>query len=263
MSHKKLKYFLPEFLIDLLRIIKKRLITFGKLGTLKSNKRFLDRYQDDSVNILANGPSLTNEVQESILGSKVIVMNDFFKSKYKDSFDIVALCYAEPKESPSHNMSNVHDILNNTNAKSYWFDISLSYKNNFKTDKEIQFICPGFEPEIFRNKKIELTKMTLSYNTTAQMAIMVAIYMGFKKISLYGFDHDWLANPQFSKHFYSSKKDETDEWGRFSYHQQIVIADRIWRIYSKLNEICIKEDIKITNRSIGSFLDVFDQENHK
>ena len=72
MSHKKLKYFLPEFLIDLLRIIKKRLITFGKLGTLKSNKRFLDRYQDDSVNILANGPSLTNEVQESILGSKVI-----------------------------------------------------------------------------------------------------------------------------------------------------------------------------------------------
>ena len=85
MSHKKLKYFLPEFLIDLLRIIKKRLITFGKLGTLKSNKRFLDRYQDDSVNILANGPSLTNEVQESILGSKVIVMNDFFKSKYKDS----------------------------------------------------------------------------------------------------------------------------------------------------------------------------------
>jgi hypothetical protein len=38
------------------------------------------------------------------------------------------------------------------------------------------------------------------------MAIMVALYMGFKVVKLLGFDHDWLVSKGISPHFYEEKK---------------------------------------------------------
>ena len=249
MSKRIIKYLFPEFLLDLLKIFIRRINAIGKYSLLKKNKISYNLYENDSVCILANGPSLTDDIQASLSGKKVIVMNDFFKSKYKDTFNIVALCYAEPIDSPSFNIENVNDILKNTNSESYWLDISNSGIKKTNKFDAMHYIFPGYEPNIFFKKNIELSKMTLAYNTSAQMAIIVAIHMGFKKISLYGFDHDWLANPKFMKHFYSSEPDSTDEWGRFSYHEQIKTADRIWSIYYKINELCKKSGIKIVNKS--------------
>ncbi len=259
MSYKYIKYFISEFFIDVIRVLRKRITTIGKLGVLKRNKIFHNSYKNDSVCILANGPSLTDEIQASLAGKKVIVMNDFFRSKYKDTFEIVALCYAEPLDSPACNIVNINNILKNTSSESYWFDISLHGIKKANNANITHYICPGYEPNIFRKNKINLSKMTLSYNTTASMAIMVAMHMGFKNISLYGFDHDWLANPKFMSHFYSSKKDSTDNWGELSYHEQIKIADRMWSIYHKISELCKKNNITITNNSYGSFLDIFDR----
>lgn len=261
MISERIKYFLPDLIIDLARYIKSRFSIVGKGKTLSKNKKCKNVYLNESVNIFANGPSLSQEVQESLAGKKIIVMNDFYKSKLKDSFDIVACCYAEPKSSIAFDESNINNIINNTSAKTYWFDISLSSSNIFENKAYAYFIAPGFEPNLYIKDNIDLSKSTLSYNTTASMAIMVAIYMGFKNISLHGFDHDWLANPKHMKHFYSDSKDSTDHWDKFSYHEQIKIADRIWSIYKKINQISKKQNISIINKSKNTFLDIFEIDN--
>ena len=261
MIYEGLKYFISPLLLDIYRLLKSKYLNFGNKKLLKKNKDFYDIYSGQSVHILANGPSLTDRIQSQLAGEKVIVMNDFFRSNFIDSFDIVALCYAEPATSSAYSKDNIIDIIQKTKAKSFWFDISLCNKNltQFTPNKTINFILPGYEPNLFFGSEIDLSKMTLSYNTTASMAIMVAIYMGFKDISLHGFNHDWLANPDFSKHFYSDKKDITDKWNQFSYHQQIIIVDRIWRIYIKLDKLCCANEIKVLNCTENSFLDVFEK----
>lgn len=262
MIYEGLKYFISPFFLDIYRLFKSKYLNFGNKRFLKNNKDFHNIYFGQSVHIFANGPSLNDRIQSQLAGQKVIVMNDFFRSNYRDSFDIVALCYAEPASSDAFSKDNIKEIIQKTKAKTFWLDISLSNKNLNKSNcnKTINYILPGYEPNLLFSSKIDLSKMTLSYNTTASMAIMVAMYMGFKDIRLHGFNHDWLANPDFSRHFYSDKKDTTDKWNQFSYHQQIVVVDRIWRIYIKLSKLCMSKGIKVINCTENSFLDVFEKE---
>jgi hypothetical protein len=91
---------------------------------------------------------------------------------------------------------------------------------------------------------------------------MVAMHMGFNKILLHGFDHDWLATKDYSRHFYSNEQDDTDFLGTFSYHEIICVMERMWRIYIKLDQVSKRQEIKILNCSRGSFLDVFERHDH-
>ena len=121
---------------------------------------------------------------------------------------------------------------------------------------------PVYEPGILGTKNIKLDCPTLSYQTTAQLSIMVAMHMGFKQICLHGFDHDWLAATDYQRHFYSSDKDDTDCVEAMSYHEIISFMERMWRIYIKLDQLSKRQNIKILNCSRGSYLDVFERYEH-
>jgi hypothetical protein len=184
-------------------------------------------------------------------------MNSFDRADWKDDVEIVAHCLGEPRKSSSWG-GHISGSINGTKSASYWLHLSSKgYLHSIDHGKNLNYVLPVFEPGIYPNRKIELHFPTLAYQTTAQLAILVALYMGFSEIFLLGFDHDWLASPKYSKHFYSNDKDPEDTLDRFTYLGIIDFTKRMWNIYYKLQEISEIHNAKIYNMTENSYLDVF------
>jgi hypothetical protein len=258
-------YLLPPFLIDLVKIIRAFFKYLKNFKLLNSNREMFNLKQGKAVYVLANGPSLNAFDIESLFGKDVIVMNNFDLCKWKDKVNIVAHCIGEPKTSP-HWGDNQIEIINNTNALSYWFHISVRkdvkrYLND-NTKKNIYYVQPSLP--IINLKwfsEVQLHYSCLGYKTTAQYAIMVAMYMGFKEIRLIGFDHDMLCNRNVSPHFYKEREGvQKVDLSVHSYYKLLNTAKEMWEYYYKLKSITDKLGIRIINLSQPTFLDVFDFE---
>ena len=99
--------------------------------------------------------------------------------------------------------------------------------------------------------------MSLGAQTTAVLALQVAIFMGFKKINLVGFEHSWLATPTFLPHFYSDVKDDDDHISNMSYLDLIESCRLMWKQYECVKVCAESRGIEIVNLTPDTFLDVF------
>ena len=68
---------------------------------LSRNKSFYNKYYNQEVIIIANGPSLLQIDRKVFSNRKVIVMNNFDQCEWKDELNIVAHCVGEPFDSIS------------------------------------------------------------------------------------------------------------------------------------------------------------------
>ncbi|MGC4073532.1 MAG: hypothetical protein QM760_13660 [Nibricoccus sp.] len=246
---------IPKILIDGFHLLDgfRRVPEFKK--NLNANGIWQDRF-DGEVFVLANGPSLSRVDRKTFVGKPVIVMNSFDRADWKAEVRIVAHCIGEPRTSAA--WTDPAATINGTKSESYWLHYtSLTTLPSASPDKRIHYVLPAYGPRLWGQRKIDLSTVTLGYQTTAQLAIMVALYMGFKDIKLLGFDHDWLASPKYSKHFYSSEKDHTDKISEFSYYQLIGLIAHMWEIYYAINRTAKQHGATIKNMTDGSYLDVF------
>jgi hypothetical protein len=256
----RLEYILPPFVADYLRFLKHSVKYFGLQQILRCNKQFENTHVGKDVYVLANGPSLNNYQLDLLFGKEVIVMNAFHLAPWKDKVKIVAHCFGEPVFSSA--WEDPWPMFNETDADSYWLHHSvLKKKGNIQfKGKPTMYMLPVVPSGVWPgNRKLNLAMPSLGYITTAQMAIMVAMYMGYKKIFLLGFDHDWLSQRNISPHFY----EETDSVGkadlsRTSYYDLINLVRLKWDIYYKLKAIADASGCHIVNLSKPSYLDVFD-----
>lgn len=255
--NKNIKYFLPPILIDLIRLFRAYKLK-GKNKFLKQNALWYNHFKNEKVLIIGNGPSLKDIDLNLIKGRNVIVMNSFENASWKDSVKIVAHCIGEPSMVSAWSKDDIKKSIKGTNANSYWLHFtSFGHFNDIEKKDLLHYAFITHEPGIWGQKRIDLTSPTLTFQTTAQLAIQVALHMGFNDIGLLGFDHDWLANPDYSRHFYSNEKDDFDTLHEMTYLQVVNMIDRMWRIYYKLNEIADYSKVKIRNLTQKSYLDVF------
>lgn len=257
----KINYFIPHFLLDVLRLTMGVFKTIRFYNTLKKNKIFKDSKKGKTVFVIANGPSLINYDHKKIKDKDVIVMNNFDLCSWKSEVNIVAHCIGEPINS-SHWGNEQIEISNRTNSKSYWYHYSVKndiYKYENKKNWELfHFVAPIIPEGIFFNRNFNLSSCTLGYSTTAQMSLMLAIYMGYSQINLIGFDHDMLKNRNVSPHFYQEGKgallvDKSNE----TYISIMRRCLKMWNRYYKIKYVADFKKIKITNLTKNTYLDVF------
>lgn len=248
-----LKYLLPKFFIDY--YIYLRSIFFTNRRVLSLNKASKNNHLGKKVIVLGNGPSVLNFPIEDLKKFPVIVMNDFYKSSLVNDIHPIAYCVGEPVTSDAFVNPNI--FLDSNSSSTFWFP--LSYKGYIQnTTEKINYFHSGIEADLFNEKEIDLSKITLAYQTTAQVSIQVAMHMGFEEIYLLGFDHNWLAEPKFSRHFFSDEKQDNDIIESYSYLKLISFCKRMWEIYEKMRVISNKSRQHIFNISENSFLDVFE-----
>ena len=101
--------------------------------------------------------------------------------------------------------------------------------------------------------------------TSAQIGIYLACYMGIKEIYLIGCDHDWIKHVGESRHFYDEKKSALmqtgyNEWtkgGASKFEFALESTLKLWKRYGEIAEYAHQHGIKIYNATPGSLLDVF------
>jgi hypothetical protein len=255
---KHIEYIIPPVALDIVRWIRAMVFKPSSTHLIKKNFEWRERHTAKRVFIIANGPSILKLDRSWLVGEKVIVMNSFDRASWKDEVDIVAHCIGDPRSSISWSENEIANNINGTNSQSYWLDSSCWKEiHNISPDKKLHYVFVSTESGIWGTKRFELHKPTMGFQTTAQLAIQVALYMGFRDIGLVGFDHDWLASRDYMRHFYSLNRDETDKLGEFSYHDIIRFMDRMWKIYYRINLVANTHKAQIYNLTPSGFLDVF------
>ena len=219
-----------------------------------------DSKKGQTVYILGNGPSLNNFNLEEICGKDVITMNYFYLHPEINNFNIVAHCIGEPFDCST--WVDPSDMVEKTPAETYWFSITAKdfCERNFKNSK-LHYYLPGVAVNFNILLDSNLARPTLQYQSTSQMAIMVAMHLGYKKIYLLGFDHDWLATRGFSPHFYNENETNSEiekaDFSKISYLNMINISKNLFDIYDSIKNIASRKNISIVNLSRPTFLDIF------
>ena len=260
-TKQRIEYLFPPFTLDIARFCRAYFGYHRFQADLKENLIWRNAYKGEKVYVLGSGPSLNTVDRSLFAGQRVIVMNAFDRATWKGEVKIVAHCIGEPRQAPSWG-NHIVSSINGTNSASYWLHFSSKGAlSGVVPGKRLHHVFPCVEPGLWKNSKlIELHGSTLGYVTTAQLAIQVALYMGFKDIILLGFDHDWLATPDYSRHFYSSERDASDILHTLSYHKIITFVLRMWEIYYALRSAAEAHGATIRNMTPNSYLDVFDRE---
>jgi hypothetical protein len=255
------EYLIPPLWIDAGRALRNLHRARADRRVIEANAAWKSRHPGGRVFVIGNGPSLSDFDRDWLRGEKLIVMNGFDRAPWKDEVDIVAHCIAEPRSSPAWNAAEIRASINGTRSASYWLDLS-SYRqlSGVEAGKSLHHVLPVYEPGLWRGRTFDLAAPTLAYQTTAQLAIQVAAHMGFAEILLIGFDHDWLASRDYSRHFYSMRKDTTDSIGQMPYLEIIGFMRRMWLIYAAMQQTAERAGIRIVNLSSRTVLDVFDRQ---
>lgn len=252
-----IKKFIPEVVIDYAVYLSMLFVRFKIFKILKVNRLLKDKYFGDKVYIVGNGPSLNNFDLTKIYDSYSITMNHFEYHPEKDKLKIVAHCVGEPFKAST--WEDPMPMITGVMADSYWFNAdSIGFFEKLEKKYFINFYLPGVRSNSIGIRGDDLTSVSLQYQSTAQMAINVALFLGFKDIYLLGFDHDWLATRGFSEHFYQENNDAIKvDFSRRSYTEMIQISLNLFKIYEHLKRLAEKNNARIWNLSNPSYLDVF------
>jgi hypothetical protein len=233
---------------------------FSNARALRRNNLVKNACKGDVVYILGNGPSLNNFPLETVFGTDVITMNYFHLHPRLKDFNIVAHCIGEPFEAPS--WADPTEMVTKTGARAYWFNLGArDFCEKEYGDKELHYYLPGVPAGFDVLGGADLCRPTLQYQSTSQMAIMVAMHMGYKKIYLLGFDHDWLATRGYSPHFYKEDDDDPTvpkaDFSAIPYLTMINITKNLFEVYEAIRRIAVRQDVRIVNLSRPSYLDIF------
>jgi hypothetical protein len=155
-------------------------------------------------------------------------------------------------------------------------DKQFIQENNFFQKQQIFYVAPDPDSGMkdIHVKGLDLTKSIFGFYLIPELAIQIAIFMGFREIYLLGLDHTWLYEVlhgrDFDHQFYDLKtgvlgKDNNrefiskkqDEYA--SFHQLISLYYHFYEDYSALKKYGENKNIKIYNATRGGMLDIFER----
>ena len=241
-----------------------------------------------TVKILANGPSLKQDMGQLVDTDAILVLNNFFldtmfwslKPKF---YVIVDPIYFEEKFWRGTIDEQIYDVISDID----WditFYVPYKYLSYFKNKVSNKYIkikslyCPPYLHAIIPlSIELKLYKLGI-INPPSQNVLIPAIYTminaGYSAIYIYGADHSWTsqmcvdANNQvclLDEHFYDNQK-ISKPWLKanghpYKMHEILSDLQNTFSIYYKLqNYAKYIGGVSIINKTKNSFIDAFIKE---
>tara|TARA_Y200000002_G_C22688627_1_gene667082 strand:- start:1263 stop:2102 length:840 start_codon:yes stop_codon:yes gene_type:complete len=267
----KINRFLIEFLFPpkiyelLINLLDRTYLFF-----LKKNKLDLSSLTSmrDEVYILGNGPSLKDNDLSFLKEKDFIAMNFFIKHELANKLnpifyvmgDAVVNKDTNPKEFYTAK-ANTIEIVKNVKSKIFLHTKKRIWNSLFSKKNNIFYFKVLFSRlDQFMGNNFNFEKAIPRPNNSVQLAIMLAINLGYKEIILLGVDEDQLINrTHFNNHFYKmSEKDIALESSEMSYYERLKKKSITFAGFKKLKIISNKKNIKIYNSNRLSYLDIFE-----
>ncbi|MCI7040912.1 MAG: DUF115 domain-containing protein [Lachnospiraceae bacterium] len=233
---------------------------------LKKNALLLNSHSSKRCYILGNGPSLKG-IDLSILndGNSIFTVNSIIRhpqyselgSDFHFWFDSGYFNGEYEKEGVLNEIKNtVYTNCRRTTifvpceAKAFLEDVLLP------EDIKAYYLYPYYDPTQGSELKVDITKPIYTCRTVVQLAVVVAIYMGYEEIYLLGCDgtnilddfNSILTGKTLHTHFYDSKE-------RFKYKDEVKITSeyvcyaqyRVYLMWRLISEYCKKNNIVLKN----------------
>lgn len=242
-----------------------------------------DISEDDRLIILANGPSLRQELEshiDQLAKSTTMVVN--FAANTPE-FKVLRPKYyilADPHFFTAFDDVNVVKLLDNLRAVDWPMDliVNVKYRNKFEKTANLP-ACISIKS--FNAVGVEGFKSfeKFAYDTGAAMprprnvliaALMVSICMGYKTIYVCGADHSWMHDINVDddncvmtgmKHFYEDSDKEADrvrrEYQSYKLHDIIYSLYIAFKSYHQIERYARSKGVAIYNSTPGSYIDAF------
>lgn len=232
---------------------------------LKQNIELKNNSTSKICFVIGNGPSLKRHDLTKLTGCK-IVMNSFYLHPDIKKINPDYYIFADP-EGGNIDKPNVlkwwSDIALNTKGLDTKFVLPVSLNgtvvtNSYLCERKLYFVLFG---DTFNKQtaiKFDPCKQIPNVQNTLGEGLLLAMYMGYKKIIILGTDHDWLSHWNLDSHFYSgSASAAIGEDIKMPYHWWLNAVNKMFQQYLVINDIAKENRVEIINCSESGVLDVF------
>jgi hypothetical protein len=262
---------LPPVAVEFMRYARMERYLWLNKGLLAKNKKIAGSFTGGECFILATGPSIKMQNLGMLKGRNCITVSNFFVHPDFGTLKPIFHCIA-PYHPPI--------------TEDAWGNWMLDLGSHLDIDTSVVFGLSDFKRSdkyfdgyqryylglwasgdyIARNG-VDLTGALLPPCSVSIQAIQLALGLGFSKILLLGFDHDYILHYRESRHFYDESKDAKVKGGYSEWDKSLVgdigtifesLAE-LWKQYRLLKSVAEKQNIQVINLTEGGFLDVFDR----
>lgn len=239
---------------------------------LDRNRAFKDKHKGQRCFVIGNGPSLKTQELSPLANEVTFVMSGFWKHSIVEKWQPTYYCFADPlffdgsgpmREFFKHLRPRIHS----STFVVPLYGAKIIKEQDLLPVEHTNYVQFRGSLSDARIANLHLTKFIPGVQSTSQLCIMAAIYMGCSPIYLLGLDHDWLSHRGMDKHFYPDKTIENHpeahgDVSRYYYKDQARAVVNLWGGYEVLLRVCQRDGILIFNCTEGGFLDVFPRANY-
>ncbi|MGO7540860.1 hypothetical protein ACC680_20005 [Rhizobium ruizarguesonis] len=239
---------------------------------LAENRQLAGLHAGQRCFILGNGPSVKDLDLSRLQGENVVTVSsgylhsdfDKFKSRYHCVPQITyGLMVSEDvirwfDEMHSH-LGTAELFLSSTEAE-------LVRKHNLFAGRTVRYLVLGDSFDDRRSEAVvDISQPVPRVESVPVMALMIAMYLGFKEIILLGVDHDHFLSSNYQYAFDLKVQKGMDSTAnadgtlRTNRHDDFQTLARLWRQYRAIANIAKANDVRIVNSTPGGALDEFDR----
>lgn len=243
---------------------------------LKRNIQFKNIHKGERCFILGSGHSITTQDLTKLNGEIVMTQNHFHAHK---DIKVIHPKYhvLVPKYQPKEFDKDWVEWLNSMEQRlpddtTYFMGINTHYLIETRTNMlpRCFYVDTGFWSDVMSKAKIDITRIIMLVPTVITQCITIALYMGFDKIYLMGFDLDQICrmDERDNVRFYGNSPITANQSEKDSEVQSGASGIDwfnwwvIWHQLNLLKKEAEKRNIQIINLTNGGLLNVFERQNY-
>ena len=244
---------------------------------LRANERFRDLHRGERCFILGSGRSIVEQDLTRLAGEHVITQNSFHAHR---DIAVIAPRYHcvvpmfQPRVFDRDWVQWFREMQERLPATTHLF-AGLNARELLAREGlfagRAGFVQQGFDPLLLRRAPVDLTRRVMNIPTALTQCLTVAIYLGFQRIYLLGFDLTQMCEGRQGNwgRFYGSSpvtrnasergvEDERDRDGENWFQYWVM-----WRSFVLLREEAARRGGEIVNAGRGGLLDCFRRERYE
>jgi hypothetical protein len=239
-------------------------------SVIRSNDKYKDIHVGQRCFILGNGPSVTHQDIAKLKNEIVFSVSSGYLHTDYDKISPQYHCVPQ--------ITYTKSVTEDTVFK--WFaemdqhlgeaelflsvtEFNLVKRYNLFQHRTVHYLNFEGAFESDRLNVIDISRPVPGVQSVPVMCLMIAMYMGFKKIYLVGVDHDSFLTGSYQYAFQptvlANKDESVKPGGGIMLYEEFKANAALWYQYRCLKNIAMQHGVRIMNASHGGALDEFER----